>query len=209
MPNTPTIDTDGHDAAASTIETAPSSRTDLSTVDDLLKTAAKIYSQSLVTRRTLLYERVELGRVLIQLKDAVGHKYFMAEFHKWIKSGRIGFSLKTGQRAMAYAELEKDGKFVDDAKNDIVSNLAEAERLRKVEAARKKAEQKEADESSEQDSVDSGDDAKLVTLKDSQIGPKAKKLAMPLFEECRGYDGDTRTKLLEELIELLSEELEK
>lgn len=112
---------------------------------------------------------------------------------------------------MAYAALEKAGKFVDNAKIDLVSNLAEAERLRKVEAARKKAEKEAAlkAEVSAQESEVTVDDVVAVKLKKSQIGPRAKKLAMPLLEECRGYDEDTKTKLLEELIDLLTQELEK
>lgn len=193
------------------IQTTSGVRKDVSSIDEMLQSAAKIYSQSLATSRELLYQRVELGRVLIRLKDAVGHGNFIPEFKNWAKAGRIGFSLKTGQRAMAYAEMEAAGKFVDDAKNDIVSNLADAERLWKAEAAKKKTEKEaaEAAQVSEQEPDGRTDDAGPVTLKKSQIGPQAKKLARPILEECKEYDGDTQTKLLEELIELLTEELEK
>jgi len=194
------------------IQTTSGVRKDVSSIDEMLQSAAKIYSQSLATSRELLYQRVELGRVLIRLKDAVGHGNFIPEFKNWAKAGRIGFSLKTAQRAMAYAKMEAAGKFVDDAKNDIVSNLAEAERLRKAEAAKKKEENNmsaEVAQVSEQESDGITDDAGPVTLKKSQIGPQAKKLARPILEECKEYDGDTQTKLLEELIELLTEELEK
>ena len=177
-------------------------------INGLLKSAKKLYSQSKATDRKLLYQRVELGRVLIELKTVVGHGNFIEEFKKWSQEERIGFSLKTGQRAMAYSEMESGGKFVDADKNDIVSNLADAERLRKDEAEIKKnAGKKSASDGDAEGGDDQGDAP--VTLKKSQIGPNAKALARPLIMECRGYDGESKQALLEELIELLAKELER
>lgn len=205
MKSTPCIEPAELEPPASNTEATSGSGTNAASVDELLQSAEELFKQSEKTRRTLLYQRVELDRVLTQLKEAVGHGTFISEFKNWVKSGRISFSLRTGERAMAYAELEAAGKFVDDDRNDIVSNLAEAERLRKAAEAEKKAKK----DASDQKSDGKADDAGPVTLNRSQISTKAKKLARPLLDECRGYDGDIKTELLEELIELLTEELEK
>jgi hypothetical protein len=181
---------------------------DESRIDTLLVKAGDLYKQSEATDKLLLDQRVELGRVLIELKEEVGHGNFIEAFHNWSRAGRIDFSLKTGERAMAYAELEGQGKFVDAAKIDIVTNLADAERLRKAEAAGKKAE-KRAATTAENEEGDTGiDDDVPVTLTKLQINCKASQFATPVIEACRGYDVDTKRELIEEIIELLTKQLE-
>jgi hypothetical protein len=208
------------DSKKSTSPSITASKEEL--INELLESAGEIYKQSGATARKLLYERVELGRVLIRLKNEVDYGDFLTTFKLWTEEGRIPFSLKTGQRSMAYAELADSGKFVDANKNDIVSNHADAERLRKAEAAEakrpRKAEEVETKTgegtSTVLNSTEGGEDDNYqsdapMTLKESQIVPKAKSLVRPLIEECRSYDGKSKQVLLEELIELLTEELER
>ena len=194
-------------------EDAPPNPPDPARIDELLAEAKKLYGKEREAENTALTQRIEMGRVLNRLKHEVGHGYFMKKFSEWQALKQINFSLKTGQGAMAYAELEADGKFA------AVSNLADAERVRKAEAAKKKAEKEKAEkregEAEGQPSPGNGEDqgegntSALPKLKKPQIGHKVKLLAEPILKEFASYEPATKASLLEELIELLSEEYEK
>jgi hypothetical protein len=218
MTTNPTNNTNiSSDHAATSQNTKAETLTSEERINELLASAGELYKQSGVTARKLLNERVELGRVLIRLKDVVGYGNFLDAFKQWTEEGKIPFSLKTGHRAMSYAKLEGAGKFVDTNGLDIVTNLADAERLRKVEAAeaerlhKAKEAKKNAEETppTEEDGEDDSDHDAPAELKKSQIRPKAKTLVRPLIEACCGYDSKSKQVLLEELIELLTEEYEK
>ena len=188
----------------------PTPSSDESRVDTLVVKADKLYKESEKTRKQLLDQRVELGRVLNELKDAVGHGKFIDAFKDWNKTGKISFCLKTAQRAMAYAVIEEQGKFVNAAKIDIVSNLADAERIRKAEAKKAKDAEKAAKQETatpENEPGAGGED--LRTLPKSQINTKAGQIIKPLLDECDAYDAETKRELLEELIELLTKKLEQ
>lgn len=178
-------------------------------VDSLLAEADSLYKASEGTRRQLLYQRVALGRVLVELKAAVGHGKFIEAFKNWSKAGRIGFSLKTAERAMAYAEDEGKGKYVNEAKIDIVSNLADAERLRKAGSkSRKDVEAAKGQETTPKENAPPNSDEKLVSLPPSKIKSVATELVEPLLNKFNAYDAETKRELLEELIEQLTQELE-
>jgi hypothetical protein len=90
------------DKPETSIATDPTNVKQLNRINALLASAGELYKQSGVTAKKLLYERVELGSVLIRLKDEVGHGNFLTTFEQWTKEGKVPFSLKIGQRAMAY-----------------------------------------------------------------------------------------------------------
>lgn len=124
-------------SAANDEQSAPTAP-DESLINDLVVKAQALHSRSMVTEKELVDQRTEFGSILVELKGIVGHGNFLTAFKKWQHEEKIHFSLKTAERAMAYAELKAAGKL------DSVSNLAEAERIRKAEAQRKKAERNAA-----------------------------------------------------------------
>jgi hypothetical protein len=173
-------------------------------IDVLLAAAKKLYDGARRKETALLTERIEIGGILIKLKAEVGHGNFIRKFREWVALGKLNFSLSIGDRAMAYAELADAGKL------RTVRNLAEAERVRKAEAARKKAEKKAA--MAAEDNKVGGAEAEQqppAKLTKEQAICRAQFLAKPAFDECRSYEVETRIVVLEELIELLTEEFEK
>ena len=169
-------------------------------IDELLAKATKLYSRFRRKERELLKERIEIGEILIRLKKEVGHGNFLDKLRQWIALKQLNFCYATANRAMAYAKLEAAGKLSS------VRNLAEAEGVRKAEAKQKKQEEQDGDGAKK---GDDGDDQDPVTLKKSQIGPKAKVFVRSLIENCRSYDTESKVGLLEEVIELLTMELEQ
>jgi hypothetical protein len=159
-----------------------------------------LHAKSRDTEKELLEQRVELGRILLELKQEVGHGNFMASFAKWVEDDRINFSLKTAQRAMSYAELDADGKF------DSVSNLAEAER---VVQAERQAHKQESQSGTDTPADEEATPQAPASLPRSRIGATVLQMARPLIREFNGYEPATRRLLLEELIELLTAEHER
>lgn len=176
---------------------------DESLVNELVAKVALIHGKSETTEKNLLHQRIEMGGTLIELKNLVGHGNFIPKFKKWQDEEKIHFCLKTGERAMKYAELEKEGKF------ESVSNLADAERFYKAELNRKKQEKKaKADAEKKAVEPDTGK-TPLLTLKVSQIQRMAREYAKPAFEKCDECDLPSSRTLLEEIIEVLTEKLQQ
>jgi hypothetical protein len=188
-------------SAANDEQSAPSAP-DETLINELISEADHLYKQSEATEHDLLKQRIEVGVLLLRLKEEVGHGNFLKDLKRWIGERRLNFSYATANRAMAYAGLDADGKL------STVKNLAEAERIRKAEAKRKKAEGNaaKAAEDNETGESEPPPQAKLDRAKALQ---KAQGLAKPAIEECRSYEIETRIVVLEELIELLTEELDK
>jgi len=188
-------------SAANDEQSAPSTP-DETLINELISKADHLYKQSEATEHDLLKQRIEVGGLLLRLKEEVGHGNFLKDLKRWIGERRLNFSYATANRAMAYAGLDADGKLSS------VKNLAEAERIRKAEAKRKKAERNAAKTAEDNDAgePEPPPQAKLDRAKALQ---KAQGLAKPAIEECRSYEIETRIVVLEELIELLTEELDK
>lgn len=170
---------------------------DESLVNDLVAKADLLFKASGATEKKLLDQRIEVGGILVELKGIVGHGNFLTAFKKWQHDGKINFSVKTGERAMAYADLKAAGKF------DTLANLAEAERIRKDEAAKKNAEKRAAKTGDEEPG-----EPPPPKLTQPQIAVKARQLVKPALKECQGYDAGSQRLLLEEMIEILTEQLE-
>jgi hypothetical protein len=183
-----------------TKEGARSRSAKASKVDELLAAADSLHNQMAQSERELLAKRLELGVILLKLKEEVGHGNFMKEFVKWSDAKKVSFGLKTAQRSMAYAKLKEEGKF------DSVSNLTEAERLRCAEVAEKKAEKKAEKQKNKPTGMES---QTACSLKKPQINGRALQLAKPLLDECAEYELESKRALLEEVIELLTVELEQ
>ena len=166
-------------------------------VDRLLATARKLFGKTKRAERALLDDRIEIGRILLRLKDLVGHGGFIKSVVDWETKELLNFGLKTAERAMAYADLHAQGKF------DNVSNLAEAESIRKAERAKKKNAEN-AD--TEEDGANADPPLKLSRAKAKQ---KAQILSKNALEECREYETETKRLVIEELIEILTTELER
>jgi hypothetical protein len=171
-------------------------------IDVLLAAAKKLYDGARRKEKALLTERIEIGGILIKLKAEVGHGNFIRRFREWVALEKLNFSLSIGDRAMAYAELADAGKL------RTVRNLAEAERVRKDEVARKKAEKKAARAAEDGDAVETEQPPPAKLTKEQALR-RAQFLAKPALDECRGYDVETRITVLEEIIEVLAAEHKK
>ena len=174
-------------------------------VDRLLASARDLYSKAKRAEKALLDDRIEIGRILLQLKELVGHGSFIQSVTHWETQGLLNFSLRTAERAMAYAELHAQGKF------DSVSNLAEAEGIRKAECAKKKAAKEAAKEAADTNRNDDNPDpppAPPLRLSRAKAKQKAQILSKAALQECCSYEVDSKRLVIEELIELLTQELE-
>lgn len=170
-------------------------------VERLLATARKIYDKTKRAEKTLLDDRIEIGRILLRLKALVGHGGFIKSVIDWESRGLLNFGLKTAERAMAYADLHAQGKL------DSVSNLAEAEGIRKAGMAKNKKAESDAKTDDDNDpQPSSSGKLKLPTKKARQ---RAQILSQTALDECREYEAETKRLVIEELIEILTTELER
>ena len=188
-------------SAANDEQSAPSAP-DETLINELISKADHLYKQSEGTEHDLLKQRIEVGVLLLRLKEEVGHGNFLKDLKRWIGERRLNFSYATANRAMAYAGLDADGKLSS------VKNLAEAERIRKAEAKRKKAERSAAKAAADNETSEP-EPPPQAKLDRANALQKAQGLAKPAIEECRSYEIETRIVVLEELIELFTEELDK
>jgi len=170
-----------------------------SAVDPLLTQVSLLYNKSKCKEGELLAERIEIGSLLLRLKEKVGHGNFLKQFKEWIESGKVDFSYATANRAMSYAELDSEGKL------STVQNLADAEKVRR---ALKEGESKKA-KANTAETEDVADEGPAEALDQIQVKTKAWQIAKPTLEECHGFESKTRELLLEELIEIFTEELNK
>jgi hypothetical protein len=189
-------------SAANDEQSAPSAP-DETLINELISKADHLYKQSEATEYELLKQRNEVGVLLLRLKEEVGHGNFLKDLKRWIGERKLNFSYATANRAMAYAGLDADGKLSS------VKNLAEAERIRKAEAKRKKAERNAAKAAEDNETGEPEPPPPQAKLDRAKALQKAQGLAKPAIEECRSYEIETRIVVLEELIELLTEELDK
>ncbi|TAE92033.1 MAG: DUF3102 domain-containing protein [Verrucomicrobia bacterium] len=166
-------------------------------IKELLQSACELFNKVKPMEQTLLADRIEIGRILKKLKDLVGHGNFMKSVDDWVKSNMLNFSLKTAERAMAYATLHEQGKI------EGVSNLAEAEEIRQREK-QAKSQSKAASEESQSNQT-SPPALKLTTTSAKQ---KAVMMSKAALKECENYDKESKRILIEELIEILNKELE-
>lgn len=173
-----------------------------STIESLLTQASRIFDKSKCKERELLKERIEIGNILLRLKEEVGHGNFLEQLKEWIDSKRLNFCYATAWRAKSYAELDSEGKLCT------VQNLAGAEKVRR---ALKDLEdsKKEEDTANTAEADDATDEDPAEVLDPTQVKSRAKQIAKPTLELCQGFESKTRELLLEELIEIYTEELKK
>ena len=197
-------------------------------IEKLLDQISSLYDQIQQSRKEQLAQGITLGGVLKQLKDAAGRGKFESAVRRWISEGRLKFkSHKTAERYMAYHTLQQGGKFTDEFKNDRVSSLADAERIRTIENAKKKRRKqleeawsaknakstesprvlaKKADRGKPGEKGNEG--VPLPALKHSQIQSHAQKYSKPASEDFAEFELETRRLLLEEVVETHTKELE-